>query len=87
MTLSCFFLVTALTCAVTSCPHVQVAKTIANKGTTKTTSNVATLQEVAGVPAKKEAQNNTSEVTDERAMDIRGDRLHEQILPTMVCGA
>ena len=75
MPLSRLFLVTALTCAVISCP--RVAKTIANKGTSETASNVATLQKVVGVPAKKEAQTNTSEVTDERAIDIRGDHLHE----------
>ena len=72
-----------LTCVVTSCP--QIAKIIAIKGTSETANNVATQQKVAGVPAKKEAQNNTSEVTDERAMDIM--QRCEQILPTMVCGA
>ena len=75
MPLSRFYLVTGLICAVVSCP--KVAKTITNKGISETTSNVATQQEVAGVPAKQEDQTNASEVTDERAIDIRGDHLHK----------
>ena len=76
MLLSRFYLVTVLICAVVSCP--QVAKTIAKKEISETTSNVAIQQEVAGVRAKQETQTNVSEVTDKRAIDIRGDHPHER---------
>ena len=70
------YLVTVLICAVVSCP--QVAKTIAKKEISETTSNVAIQQEVAGVRAKQETQTNVSEVTDKRAIDIRGNHPHER---------